>query len=118
MCTFDLITPGNCRTNGFIRLVNGESSNEGRVEVFIKGEWGTVCDYGWDSSDARALCRSLGYTGNSYARSNGYFGQGSGPIWMSNVNCAYRESSFFDCPYGEYGYQNCRHSDDAGVTCK
>ena len=54
-------------TNGTIRLVGGQSSYEGRVEICISGVWGTVCDDSWNSSDARVVCRQIGlpYTGNS-----------------------------------------------------
>ena len=31
------------------------------MEVCIGGVWGTVCHYGWDSNDARVVCRQLGF---------------------------------------------------------
>ena len=44
-----------------VRLVDGASSNEGRVELCVEGQWGTVCDDQWDSNNNNALvvCRQL-----------------------------------------------------------
>ena len=45
-----------------IRLVGGSSDWEGRVEVFLHGQWGTVRHDAWTSIDAQVACRQLGYS--------------------------------------------------------
>ena len=108
---------GQSATDGDIRLVNGTNSAEGRVEVYIDGKWGTVCDDFWDwgLDNATVACRQAGYLGASQALRRAAFGQGSGPIQMDDVFCDGTEQRLVDCNH--IRSHNCDHTEDAGVVC-
>ncbi|KAM9847935.1 neurotrypsin [Aulostomus maculatus] len=100
-----------------VRLVAGESRKEGRVEVFMKGHWGSVCDDGWNDVNAVVVCRQLGFTGVAKARSMAYFGEGRGPIHLDDVRCLGTESTLGQCTAKGQDDHDCHHSEDAGVIC-
>ena len=105
-------------TGFLVRLIGSSSYFEGRVEVNYDGEWGTVCDDGWDNTDAGVVCRQLGFGSYGYSYRSAYFGQGSGLILLDNVTCNGSESVLANC--GHHGISlttNCSHSEDAGVRC-
>uniref|UniRef100_A0A672LYH9 Neurotrypsin n=1 Tax=Sinocyclocheilus grahami TaxID=75366 RepID=A0A672LYH9_SINGR len=100
-----------------VQLAGGDNRKEGRVEVFLNGEWGSVCDHGWNDVNAAVVCRQLGFTGVSKARPMGYFGAGKGTIHLTNVRCTGKESLLGECPYKGQDSYACKHGQDAGVVC-
>ncbi|KAK3599041.1 hypothetical protein CHS0354_012526 [Potamilus streckersoni] len=99
-----------------IRLVGGSDAMSGRVEVNINGIWGTVCDDDFTNIDAMVVCRQLGLPFNgATAIGSSYFGAGSGPILLDDVNCQGTESSISRCLYSST--HNCQHTEDVGVRC-
>lgn len=98
-----------------IRLRDGHSEGVGRVEVLHAGEWGTVCNEGWDMVDAYVACRQLGFPGvlNSYTAIDGV-----GPVWLARVACKGTESAVSQCRHSPWGRTQCLRRNDVGVSCR
>ena len=109
-----------CLIDIVIRLVGGSSFNEGRVEMYYHNyyQWGTVCDDGWDDTDASVVCRQLGFGSSGTAVTSAGFGQGSGTILLDSVSCNGSELILARCGHlGVNVTRSCSHAEDAGVRC-
>uniref|UniRef100_A0A3B1K7H2 SRCR domain-containing protein n=1 Tax=Astyanax mexicanus TaxID=7994 RepID=A0A3B1K7H2_ASTMX len=100
-----------------IRLVNGSGLCDGRVEISINDQWGTVCDDLWDINDGDVVCRQMGCGRAVSPAQSSSFGPGSGTIYLDDVVCSGNERSLTKCSHRGLGVNNCDHSKDAGVVC-
>ena len=87
------------------------------MEVYHNGEWGTVCDNGWNLNDAQVVCRELGFGQAVVATTSAFYGRGSGRIWLDGVDCSGTEFTIGDCLHNGWGVEDCSHGEDAGVKC-
>ena len=98
-----------------VRLVDGGSYNEGRVEVYYNGRWGTVCNDRWNDRYANLVCAQLGF-GQSGKLAD--FGPGTGIVILERVLCSANDTILASC--GHYGVGItvlCNHNNDIGVKC-
>lgn len=117
------------------------------MEVCVGGVWGTVCDDLWDSIDAEVVCKQLGLSTNgeslqyvahvrllyfhivqvcililflagALAAARSWYGPGTGPIVLDDVECAGTEAALHLCPHGGLGNHDCSESEHASVICQ
>ncbi|KAL9960882.1 hypothetical protein ACROYT_G034388 [Oculina patagonica] len=100
--------------NDGIRLSDGKNYREGRLEIFLRGQWGTVCRDSFDIKDAQVACRQLGFLG---AKRFYTHGGGTGPTWLDEVDCKGTEKSLLLCKHPGIGVENCDHRRDIGIEC-
>ena len=103
---------------GSIRLLGGSGSHEGIVEMYLLGQWTTVCNYlqRWDMSDAAVVCRQLGYSGAVAAPRGFNFNVElqRRPYGVSNFQCSGYEVNITYC---EKHYSDGCSLNIAGVIC-
>ncbi|KAF5905701.1 T-cell differentiation antigen CD6-like isoform X2 [Clarias magur] len=118
--------PGSCSSvtqlvcaKQAVRLIGGSDRCAGRVELFAPEGWGSVCGDGWNEKGGHVVCAQLGCGTASLAVGKaGMFDLGSGPIYISKLNCSGTESNLWQCPIElDKGRNLCGHKEDAVVVC-
>ena len=106
-----------------VRLVEGNNTDSGHVEIAHNGYWGIICGSEWDDREAHVFCRMLGYQSG-----NGYSGKVNWniPIVINEIYCNGSEKllnecehqiSTSSCQWDEYAYASC-HMDGFDTLVK
>ena len=121
-----------------VRLVGGATERQGRVEVCVNGQWGTICDGTFTNFDARVVCNQLGYSNSKCVNQitavcthccdvcftgviciyrDAFYGYGEGMVWSFKnwPRCTGMEENIFDCRM--HFNDMCSHSNDVGIWC-
>ena len=123
--------------DGDVRLKDGLQADEGRLEIFHLGKWGTVCDDRFDGKGGgntqnniapRLACQMLGYSDGEY--SDAYkrpelTNLTQNKIWLDDLLCLPESTHWTElpatrldqCNHAGWGLHNCTHAEDAGVRC-
>uniref|UniRef100_A0AAX7T7T3 SRCR domain-containing protein n=1 Tax=Astatotilapia calliptera TaxID=8154 RepID=A0AAX7T7T3_ASTCA len=105
---------------GSVRLVSAEGlPDRGRVEIFIRGQWGTVCDDLFTIKSGSVVCRQLGFSTALAVMKRAVLGEAddSVRIFLDDVECEGGERSLLECKRSRVGKHNCSHAEDVGVIC-
>ena len=103
--------------NESIRLVEG-TSNTGRLEVYIREEWLTVCSNAWTALNTRIACKQLGFPdGLSMFTMNQTFYHRR--IGIANTRCIGHETNLLHCPHDPFFHidSSCGHQQDVFLRC-
>ncbi|XP_070486924.1 scavenger receptor cysteine-rich domain-containing protein SCART1 isoform X7 [Equus przewalskii] len=100
-----------------LRLRDGQSRCDGRVEISLDGVWGRVLDDGWDLHGAAVVCRQLGCGGAERAYDAPAPPRGAVPVRLSRARCLGTESRLTQCNVSAALLVSAGTSRDAGVLC-
>uniref|UniRef100_A0A3B3ZI61 SRCR domain-containing protein n=1 Tax=Periophthalmus magnuspinnatus TaxID=409849 RepID=A0A3B3ZI61_9GOBI len=102
---------------GDVRLTGSKLAFGGRVEIYHAGQWGTICDDGWDLNEAHVVCRQLKFARAKSVLTGENYDRASGPIWMDDMECKGTERYLHACTFKGWGITDCSHKEDVGVQC-
>ncbi|XP_067883809.1 scavenger receptor cysteine-rich type 1 protein M130-like [Heterodontus francisci] len=102
--------------NWSLRLTNGASHCDGRVEIYYTGSWGRLQDRHWTLNDANVVCTKLGCGEATASYNYSKDGKSEGPIWVNDVQCEGNELQLQNCSLFTLN-SSLTDSMDVGVLC-
>ncbi|XP_043939045.1 scavenger receptor cysteine-rich type 1 protein M130-like [Protopterus annectens] len=116
-CSSNKKVPGNFSNN--VRLVGGQNSCEGHLDVFRKGSWGLMCSPTFHTKEGKVLCSQLGCKTKqvmvTFTERDPYPGRSS-TVWSDNILCHGNESSIWQCQTDADG-KSCPRAKHIYVMC-
>ncbi|XP_075389610.1 LOW QUALITY PROTEIN: scavenger receptor cysteine-rich domain-containing protein SCART1 [Tenrec ecaudatus] len=100
-----------------LRLREGQSLCDGRLEMSRDGLWGRVLDGTWDLQGSRVACRQLQCGAAERAYTSSVAGGGARPVVVSRVRCLGTETRLAHCNLSASARVPEGGSSDAGVVC-
>jgi hypothetical protein len=101
-----------------VRLTGTGDPSKGRAEMFRNGQWGTICDIGWnDGGWPTVFCKELGFESADgvYATKKG-LSPTDLPVAFESPNCnPTNAASMAVC--GQDSNPSCGHDKDVYVEC-
>ncbi|XP_058792901.1 protein bark beetle isoform X2 [Phymastichus coffea] len=113
--------PGRSESR-LVRLVDGPSPLEGRLQILHKGEWRSVCtnSRNWTRADLETACRELGYQGGRWWGWMDRQWPARPRLLYEQPQCRGTESSLQSCgrwPHRMLGAGVCDYHPDLGISC-
>ncbi|XP_069774016.1 scavenger receptor cysteine-rich domain-containing protein DMBT1-like [Narcine bancroftii] len=105
-----------CSEHRIPRLVSGDDTCSGRLDVMFGDKWYTMCNNHWDIRDANVVCRQLQCGIAVSVRSGADLGERIKPIRSDIFECKGDESTLWACPFSS-GTRQCNHKTGVDVIC-
>ena len=90
------------------------------VEVKIDGEWGGICDDGFNINEANIVCKQLGFHLGAQEAVKRANEKGTGKVILHDMFCSGEENSIAECNFGNHAEHDhqCDATEMAGVKCR
>ncbi|XP_062587811.1 multiple epidermal growth factor-like domains protein 10 [Saccostrea cucullata] len=108
-----------CQAKGpLVRLALNQTidtQTRGTLQIYHNGEWGYICDSGFDENAAKVACRELGLS-TKYVAPAFSWGE-NGIAHPKNMRCRGDEPSLFDCSANNRSYCPSLGNNRVEITC-